>query len=154
MLISLWVEEVPDDVALCLWIWASPNCNHTTPEQSPFSSSSWIIWQIFESLPRVSQMASPLQRPFSYKKKGKGETVEQMHWLLPRGEHLEDWPCGYLWNDGFSFMTRTGQELSGNAEAKKEAGIFGIVSKSLVLTVINVTQMVSNPFRNWNLNVG
>ena len=36
------------------------------PEQSPFSSSSWIIWQIFESLPRVSQMASPLQRPFSY----------------------------------------------------------------------------------------
>lgn len=51
-------------------------------------------------------------------------------------------------------MTRTGQELSGNAEAKKEAGIFGIVSKNLVLTVINVTQMVSNPFRNWNLNVG
>ena len=74
--------------------------------------------------------------------------------ILPRGEHLEDWPFGYLWNDGFSFMTRTGKELSGNAEAKKEAGIFGTVSKSLVLTVLNVTQIVSNPFRNLNLNVG
>lgn len=81
----------------------------------------------------------------THKKKGKGETVKQMHWLLPTGEHLEDWPFGYLWNDGFSFITRTGKELSGNAEAKKEASIFGIVSKSLVLTVLNVTWIVYAP---------
>ena len=37
-------------------------------------------------------------------------------------------------------MTRTG-----NAEAKKEAGIFGIVSKSLVLTVLNATWIVYAP---------
>ena len=44
-----------------------------TPEQSPFSSSSRIMWQMFESLPRVSQMASPLQRPFSYSQRKRKE---------------------------------------------------------------------------------
>lgn len=106
-------EEAPGDVTLCLTsrstsvdLEQAEIVTVTTPEQSPFSSGSWIIWQMFKSQPRVSQMHLSSRDPSLHhvekakERKKKGETAKQVHCSLPMREHLEDWPLPSLRKGG------------------------------------------------------